>query len=82
MLTNDQMKPNRFGKLARGRRLIKAMNAAWDADRTVFVSTYTNVTKIAPKHRDLVKMDAAGSIFVQRGKRADCIDFCKITVSA
>lgn len=81
MLTNDEMTANRFGKIARGRKILRSMSAAWDAGKTVYVSTMTNVTKIAPKHRDAVVMGKSGSLYVRNGKRASCIDFCKITIA-
>ena len=82
MLTNEQMKPGRFAKLARGRRIFRKMTAVWDAGGVVWLSTMTRRTKIAAKHRACVKMDTAGSLYVQAGKRWDCIDFCGIGYTA
>ena len=82
MLTNAQMIPNRFAKLARGRRILRKMNACWDAGGDVWVSTCLRQTKVAPKVRDAIKMDAVGSLYIRAGKRWDCIDFCSIGFEA
>ena len=81
-LTNAQMKPNRFAKLARGRRILRAMNACWDARGTVWFSTMTSRTPVRPKLRDCIRMDAEGSLYCQHGKRWDCIDYCRFGFEA
>lgn len=82
MLTNEQMKPNRFAKLARGRRLLARMNAAWNAGGFVSVGTATRYTDCKVKHRDMVSMGKSGSLYVVAGKKHNCIDFCSIQFSA
>ena len=76
MLTNDQMKPGRFAKLARGRRLYRQMVATWDRGGFVRIGTATRYSDLRAKHREMVKLAPTGSLFMQRGKRWDCIDFC------
>ena len=80
MLTNDQMISGRFAKLARGRRLIRAFNAAWDAGRSIQFTTYLRSTIYRAKHRGMVKMDRRGSILIQSGKNWNCADGCAMTV--
>ena len=81
MLTNDQMKPNRFAKLARGRMLYRRMNAAWDAGGFVRVGTATRYTDYRVKHRDMIKLGKSGSLYAQRGRNWDCLDFCSFQFS-
>ncbi|MEM8801096.1 MAG: hypothetical protein AAGF55_01025 [Pseudomonadota bacterium] len=82
MLTNDQMKPQRFAKLAKGRKLMARMAECWDRGGFVRVGTSLNYTDYKPKHRDLIEMGRSGSIYARRGKRADCLDFCSFQFSA
>ena len=82
MLTNDQMKPLRFAKLARGRKLFGRMQACWDDGGFVRIGTATRWTDYKPKHRDMVKLGKSGSLYMQRGKNWDCIDFCSFQFSA
>lgn len=82
MLTNDQMIPNRFAKLAKGRKLIRRMNACWDAGGLVRIGTATRYTDLKPKHRELVKMGKSGSLYMVRGKGHDCLDFCSFQFTA
>ena len=77
MLTNEQMKPNRFAKLARGRKLYRRMQAAWDAGGFVRVGTATRYTDYRAKHREMIRLGESGSLYAQcLGKNWDCLDFC------
>lgn len=82
MITNDQMISGRFAKLARGRRLMARMSQAWDCGGFVRIGTATRYTDYAAKHRDLIVMGRTGSIYVKRGERLDCVDFCSFQFSA
>jgi hypothetical protein len=82
MLTNEQMIAGRFLKLARGRRLLRRMNACWDAGGFVRIGTATRYTDYKPKHRDLITMDRLGSLYITHGRRRDCIDFCSFQFTA
>lgn len=82
MLANSQMIANRFAKLARGRKLMRRMNEAWDRGGFVRIGTATRYTDYKVKHRDLVLLGSSGSLFVKAGKRLDCIDFCSFQFSA
>jgi len=82
MLTNDQMKPNRFAKLARGRKLYRRMQACWDAGGFVRIGTATRYTDYKPKHRDMIRLGQSGSLYAQcRGRTHDCIDWCSFQFS-
>jgi len=82
MIKNSEMKKGRFQKLARGRRIIARMNKCWNAGGLVRIGTALKYTDLKPKHRDLIEMDKSGSLYMRRGKRRDCIDFCSIQFSA
>ena len=77
MLTNAQMKPNRFLKLQSGKRRLAFIRDNLDAGRIVYISTYTRATKLTAKHKEMVKMDRTGSLWLGR----NCIDFTKITAA-
>ena len=78
MLTNDQMTPRRYEKLAKGRKAFSNINSHLEAGGSVLICTYTKATKYQPKHIDMFKLGKSGSLYVQRGKNCDCIDFCGI----
>lgn len=82
MLKNSQMKAGRFAKLAKGRRLMRRMGECWDRGGFVRVGTCTRYTDLKPKHREMVSMDKTGSLYIQRGKGHDCIDFCSFQFTA
>lgn len=76
MLTNEQMIAGRFAKLAKGRKLVRRMNEAWDRGGFVRIGTATRYTDLQPKHRDMVWIGKSGSVYLRRGKTSDCIDYC------
>jgi hypothetical protein len=82
MLTNDQMVAGRFAKLARYRKLYRRMASCWDAGGFVRIGTYTRYTDLKPKHRDMVRLSSNGSLYMQRGRNWDCIDYCGFQFSA
>lgn len=81
-MTNDQMRPGRFLKLQRGKKLFARMNQAWDNGGFVRVGTATRYTDYKAKHREMLRMGESGSLYVARGKRWDCLDFCSFQFSA
>lgn len=82
MLSNDQMVAGRFAKLAKGRKLLRKMHATWDAGGLVRIGTATRYTDLKPKHRDMVRLGKSGSLYMQRGKAWDCIDYCSFQFAA
>jgi len=82
MLTNEQMKPGRFAKLARGRKLFARMVACWNAGGTVSFGTALRVTHVKPAARDMIKLGASGSLYMQSGKKWVCIDYCAFLFTA
>ena len=82
MLANDQMKAGRYLKLAKGRRLHRRMNECWDRGGFVRIGTATRYSDLKPKHRDLIQIGKSGSLYMQHGKRHDCIDFCSFQFTA
>jgi hypothetical protein len=47
------------------------------AGRNVYIQTCTRATKLSRKHAEA--KGAGNSIYLQRGKHWDCIDYCKIS---
>lgn len=73
MIKNSEMIAGRFAKLAKGRKLMARIARCWDNGGFVRVGTYTRYTDYKAKHRDMFKMSKSGEIYVQRGKRWDCV---------
>lgn len=82
MLTNEQMKPGRFLRLHRARKLWNRINKAWDDGMMVQITTYTRATRIKPTSRDALRLNGH-YIQIRRGKAWDiCFDGmtgCKFT---
>ena len=65
-------------------KILEVLNAG----KTVYIQTALRITKVTAKdvakfaaiNRPLFKADAK-SLYISAGKRYDCIDFCKITVT-
>ena len=76
-MNNSEMYAGRILKIQSGKRIMKFINDAFDAGKTVYLCTYTNATKFQSKHRAMIKMGKSGSVYVQRGKKWVCADFCK-----
>jgi hypothetical protein len=77
-MSNDEMKPGRFLKLQTGKRLYARITGHLQRQGTVLICTYTRATKVTAKHINMIKMGASGSVYIQAGKRWDCIDHCGI----
>lgn len=73
-MTNEQMKPGRYLKLARGRKLFARMVACWDNGGFVRIGNPLRYSDLKPKHRDCIRLGASGSLYIARGKHWDCID--------
>lgn len=61
-----------------GKTIYDWIAARLDEGRTVYATTYLVCIKIAPKHRDCVRL-SGDHCEVQRGKRWDSINGAKIT---
>jgi hypothetical protein len=77
MLTNEQMIPNRFARMAKVRRLQRKIHETFDKGGIVQIATHLKVTTYKPKHINMFRFDRF-SAYVAHGKRFDCIDFCQI----
>lgn len=73
MLTNDQMKPNRFARWAKARKRVSFIVSNLQAGKTVQITTYTKATRYTAKHINMFKATKSGA-FVQSGKNWLCID--------
>jgi hypothetical protein len=77
-MTNEEMKPGRFARWHANRVLVAKINAALEAGQIVQLTTYTHATRYTKKHLGMFKATKSGA-YVQRGKRWDCINGCKVT---
>ena len=77
MLTNNQMKANRFLNWAIARRKLAFITENLNAGRAVYVCTYTKATKYTAKHISMFRASKSG-LFVQSGKKELCIDYCAL----
>ena len=83
MISNDDMRAGRWAKLAKGRRIMRRMNACWDAGGFVRIGTATRYSDFKPQHRSRITMDKTGSLYMSlRSTRRDCIDYCSFQFSA
>jgi hypothetical protein len=80
-MTNAEMLPNRFLRLANGRKLYSQITSHLAQGGAVQVCTYLKATQLEAKHLNMLKMDSRGSVYLQRGKHWDCIDHCAIRFS-
>lgn len=81
MLTNDQMKPNRFARLHSARKRLAFIRNNLAAGRDVYLCTYTKMTKFQPKHLadlDVFFKATKSGLYVARGRNWDSIDGCKL----
>lgn len=74
-MTNDQMKPGRFERMMRYKRLYASITAAIDKGLTIQVTTRTRSTLYTRASQ--FKMDRLG-VYAQRGKHWDDITGCSI----
>lgn len=74
-LTNDQMLPNRFGRWATARKLYRQIQETLAAGGIVTVATQLRATHYYPQHAAMFLANQS-SVYVQHGKRWDCIDYC------
>ena len=77
-MRNSDMKSNRFKRWHDARKKSAFILAACKAGKTVYLSTYTKVTKITEKQLPLVYATKNGLI-IQHGKEKICYDYEKIT---
>lgn len=77
-MTNEEMKPGRFLKMARGRKIFAGMNRCWDKGGVVVIATGLRAAQIKANARECVVLGKSGSLYIRRGKSMDCIDFCAI----
>jgi hypothetical protein len=82
MMTNDEMKAGRYLKLHQGRQKFAKLQAHLAAGGSFYICTSYRATKVSPKHTDMIRLGKSGSIYVQRGKAWDCIDYCAIRIAA
>lgn len=75
MLTNEQMKANRYGRWAAARKLVNRIQSTLNAGGYVVIGTYTKAVQYDSRHADYFKATRNGA-YVQRGKTWDCIDYC------
>lgn len=70
-MTNEQMKPNRFGRWAANRKLYRRIMDTLNSGGIVTIATYTRAAHYDRRHANMFKVTRTG-VFVQRGKSWDC----------
>ena len=80
-MMNQSMKANRFLKLCEGKKKLSAITNHLKNGKVIMVCTPLRVTQYGKKHIAMFKMDKAGSVYAQRGKKWDCIDYTTIKFS-
>jgi hypothetical protein len=77
-MNNTDMKAGRYLKRQTGKRMFFGITNHLQAGGSVLICTYTRATKLQAKHIDMITLGKSGSVYIQAGKRRDCIDFCGI----
>ncbi len=72
--------PGHFARLQRGKNLYKRITEALKSGKIVMLSTRTKSTQYDHRHVGLFTLGTSGSVYVERGKQRDCIDFSSITI--
>ena len=80
-MRNQDMRAGRIAKLCKGRKKFRAIQDALENGKRVNVITHTRGTIYDKRQLDMFSIDKSGSVFVQRGKSKDCIDFTSIRIS-
>jgi hypothetical protein len=76
-MTNDEMKPNRYGRWAQARKKIAFIKGHLEQNHTVEIATALRVYRLKKKHIEMVKATRTGA-FVQSGSKWFCIDYTSI----
>lgn len=80
-MSNDQMKPGRFLKLQQVRNRFAAIVSHLSKGGRIMTCSYTKPTIYTAKHAVMFKVKGS-SLYVQRGRAFDCLDFTPIKFSA
>jgi hypothetical protein len=78
MISNQDMKAGRFLKLQDGKRIFNGIISHLKNNGIVYICTYTRATKLTKKHIGMIKISKNGSVYMQSGKKWNCIDYCGI----
>ena len=77
-MTNEQMRPNRYGRWAEARRMVRDIQHALRTGHTVVIATHLKAWQCStPECADMFYATRTGA-FVQRGTKRTCIDYCSI----
>ena len=77
MLTNAEMRPERYLRWNVARGKFRWMLTMWDGGHDVLVCTWTRATRLSPKHRDYVRA-TRGGLSMRSGAKWVSIDYCKL----
>lgn len=80
-MDNSQMKAGRFLKTQKGKRIYNSIVSHIQAGGAVNICTSTRIIQVTAKHAAMLKLGKSGSVYLQNGKRWDCIDFCAFRFS-
>jgi hypothetical protein len=76
-MTNEQMKVGRFLALHKARRMFRFITANLAAGNEIQLTTSTRSTIYKAKHIDMFRIKGS-SVYVQRGKAWDCINYTHV----
>ena len=77
MMSNEQMRANRYGKWADARRMFRQIQETLQSGGVVQVTTYTRSTLYQAKHSGMFSARKDG-VYVQSGKSVVCLNSCAI----
>lgn len=77
-MRNSDMKPGRIKRWADARKKLAFIRDNVNAGRTVYLTSYTKVTKITANSLVLVTAEKTG-LYVQHGSKKVCYDYAGIT---
>lgn len=76
MITNQQMRANRYGKWAQARKLVSEIQSTLNDGGIVVIATYTKATQYDSRHVNMFQARETGAYVQKRNGKWDCIDYC------
>ena len=75
MLTNEQMKPGRYGRWAESKKLVNKIQDTLSRGGYVVMATHTKARQYDRRHVDMFKATPTGAYVLNRTK-LECINYC------
>lgn len=76
MISNDQMRANRYGRWAKARKLVSEIQNTLSNGGYVVVATCTKATQYDSRHVTMFKATQHGAYVQNRSGKWNCIDYC------